>query len=284
MGTQTKAINRTSRKNKNKHVLPSVLIFISFLFLGSIHSTFAQTPSYSSRPFSDGEVLRYKVKWGFIRVGTVEITQQAVDSSFFPKYLVQLEAKSTKIKVVLHAHSPTNTDFMLEQSREKITVYKYDFPKNLILMEERQNGALVRRNGLSYNGDYYDLLGVIMMMRCLSASESRVVLPTIVDFRIKNTDLHFTDELEKIKVSAFNRPIQARRVEGKANWKGLADVSGPFKAWISDDDAAIPLKIKLKASLGSVSLELERIHRPDRRWTDENPRPAHVSSKEVLKQ
>ncbi len=173
---------------------------------------------------------------------------------------------------------------MLEQGREKITVYRYDFQKHLILMEKRQNGTLVRRIGLSYDGDYYDLLGVIMMMRCLSASESRIVLPTVVDFRIKNTDLYFTDELKKIRISAFNQPIQARRIRGKANWKGLADVSGPFNVWISDDEAAIPLKIKLKTSLGSVSLELERIHRSDWIWTDEDPRPAHVSSKEVLKQ
>lgn len=279
MGTQTKKIDSTASKNKNRRILPLAVAFISFLFLGSIHSTSVQTFSHNNTPFRDGEMLRYKVKWSFIRIGTVEITQQAVDSSFFPKYLVQLEAKSTKIKVILHSHSLTSTDFVLEQGRERITAYKYDFQKRLILMEKRENGTLVRRTGLSYESDYYDLLGVIMVMRCLSASEARLTLPTVVDFKIKNTDLHFTDELKKIKISAFNQPVQARRVRGNANWKGLADVSGPFNAWISADEAAIPLKIKLKASLGSVSLELERIHRPDWRWTDEKPRPVRVSSK-----
>ncbi len=269
---------------QKKHILPSALFFISFLFLGSIPSSSAQSLSYNSAPFRDGEVLRYKVKWSFIRVATVEITQQAVDSSFFPKYLVQLDAKSTRIKVVLHAHSPTNTNFILEQGREKITVYKYDFQKHLILMEARENGSLVRRSGLSHDSDYYDLLGVIMMMRCLAASESRVVLPTVVDFGVRNTDLLFTDEIKKIKVSAFKGPVQARRVDGKANWKGFGGVSGPFKGWISDDKAAIPLKIVLKASLGSVSLELERIHRPERTWTGGDPKAERVSSKEVLKQ
>lgn len=146
--------------------------------------------------------------------------------------------------------------------------YQYDFRRNLILMEARENGILVRRSGLSYEGSYYDVLDVIMMMRYLMASHSSVTLPTIVNFSIKDTDLNFTDEVKEIKVKALDRSVRARRVEGKAYWKAWAGVTGKFMWWFSDDKAAIPLKIYLKIFLGSVTLELEQLHRPYWVWSE----------------
>lgn len=261
---------------KNLRILGKVLILISFLFFGAWHLSPAIAVGYKSTPFKDGEVLRYRIKWGFIRLGTIEISQRSVDSSFSPLYLVQLEAKSIKFKVVLHPDLPTNSNFILEQNkgREIVTIYRYDPLGRLILMESRENGSLVRRSSLYYEDPYFDVLGVIMMMRCLSASGLSVTLPTIISFGIKDTDLKFTDEIKEIKVAALDRPIRARHVEGKAHWKAWAGITGPFNGWFSDDEAAIPLKIYFKIFLGSVKLELEDVHRPD--WVRAEKDPKHI--------
>lgn len=112
-----------------RNFLRRVLISVFLLSLGVVHSSQAQEILYRSTPFKDGEVLRYKVKWGIIRLGTVENSQQVIDSLFFPSYLIQLQAKSTKLKVFLFAHSPISYNFVLEKGKKKeaMAVYRYDF-------------------------------------------------------------------------------------------------------------------------------------------------------------
>lgn len=261
-------------------------MFVFFLFFGGVNLAPAQALLYKSTPFKDGEILRFKVKWGFIRVGTVEISQRIIEPSYPPWYLVQMRASSTEFKVVLHASSPTNSRFVLEKGKEKQTrtVYWYDSQQNLILMENWENGNLLRRTSHSYEDAYYDVLGLIMMMRCLLDSGGTVTLPTIVDSGLKDTDLNFTDVVKKIKVSAFERPVKARQVEGMAKWKAWAGLSGPFEGWFSDDEAAIPLKIRLRVSLGTITLELEQVHRPEWAGTDESPKLIENSTKEVSRQ
>lgn len=281
---------RIFRKNRlafiNQLILRKALISISVLLFGVWCPSPAKTIWYKNTPFKDGEVLLYKVKWGFIRLGTIEISQHIIDSSFSSRYLVQLQAKSTNFRVILNADSPTNSNFVLKQNKEKeiTTVYRCDPQEHLILMESWEEERLVRRSSFFYEDAYYDPLGVIMMMRCLSASGLSVTLPTIVDFGVKDTDLNFTEVVKEIKVSAFDQPLKARQVKGIANWKAWAGINGPFKGWFSDDEAAIPLKIYLKIFLGSVILELEKLHRPDWLGADKKLKQIHKTSKEVSTQ
>jgi hypothetical protein len=245
--------------------LRMILILNFFLFLGVMPLRPVQQMRYKRTPFKDGEVLRYKVKWSFIRIGTVEISQRIMGLSFSALYLVQLRAKSTTFKVFLDADSPTSMTFVVEQDKEKgnVKAYRYDRQNHLVLMETWQNRRLVQNTTLSYRDAYYDVLGLVMMMRCLSESGTSITLPTIVDSGIKKTYLTFSDEVKDIKVAAVGRAIQARQVRGIAGWKAWGGLSGPFEGWFSDDEAAIPLKIQVRISLGSITLELERIHRPD---------------------
>jgi len=130
-------------------------------------------------------------------------------------------------------------------------------------MGTRKNSVLIRQEDLTFNEDYYDVLGAIIMMRCLLSSGGHLTLPTIIDFAMKKTALYFTNEVKAIKVTAFDRPLKARLVVDMANWEAWTGISGPFSGWFSDDEAAIPLKIRLKIPLGRVTLELEHIRRPD---------------------
>lgn len=274
------------KKENKQGIIIRVLILNLSLFFGAVYLLRAQPLQYKRTPFKDGEVLLYKVKWGFIRLGTVKISQQIIEPSFSSKYMIQLRAKSTNFKSVLDADSPTNSNFFLEESKGKktITGYRYDGQRCLIIKETWENGSLAQRTSLFHEDAYFDVLGLIMMMRCLSASDISVTLPTIVDFTVKDTDLNFIDGIEEIKVSALDRPTQARRVEGNFKWKAWGGISGPFKGWFSNDEAAIPLKIHLNVSLGSICLELERFHRPDWVGPDVNPRFIQNASKEVSKQ
>jgi hypothetical protein len=254
------------KDNQNKQGFLRRILILNFLFfLGVISLSPVQKTRYKRTPFKDGEILSYKVKWGFIRIGTVEISQRIMNLSYSSLYLVQLRAKSSTFKVFLDADSPTSMSFVMEEDKQNgnVKAYLYDKQNHLVLMKTWQNKRLVQNTALSYQDAYYDLLDLMMMMRCLSESGASITLPTIVDSGIKKTYLTFSDDVKNIKVAAVERTIQARQVKGVAGWKAWGGLSGPFEGWFSDDEAAIPLKIQLRVSLGSITLELERVHRPD---------------------
>lgn len=113
---------------KNSLRFPGITFFLIFFsILGIWSPSSAQILGYKNTPFKDSEVLHYKVKWGFTRLGTVEISQKALEQFYYTKYLIQLNAKSTRFKVVLDTDSPTHSNFILEESGEKetTTVYWY---------------------------------------------------------------------------------------------------------------------------------------------------------------
>lgn len=227
--------------------------------------------------FVDEEWLRYKVKWGLIRLGSVEVTQQRIDTPQSPKYVVQIKAESRSLpfinlyfvnRSILDASKPVNEHFnlFLGRDHQSITTYSFDRANHKIYMVRTDNGNVVRHDTLSNIYIAYDAGGIFMMMRILSAYDTSAHLPTLSEFQLKGTDIVFSNKSKMLKVDAADAPISARYFEGTAHWVGSSwgGVSGPFNGWVSADEAAIPLKINMKIFLGSVTLELEKFRRPNR--------------------
>jgi hypothetical protein len=241
------------------------------------HASIAQSRSYNSTPFQAGEMLRYKVSWHFIRLGTMVIQQQLAEANDTSKFVVKMHAESDPslsfINVFfvnqsrLFSHSPTNIDHMLESGRAKKTrkLYRYDSASKCIVMETHVNGQITGRGSLAYDGAYYDAVGLFMLIRCLSGSGLAFSAPTISGMQLKHTELRFTNEVQELRTDALKQPVKGRRLEGKIGWvdKSSGGMTGAFNVWISDDDAAIPLKAEFKISLGAIALELEAFSRPE---------------------
>jgi len=215
--------------------------------------------------FQNGEVLRYKVKWGFIRLATIELSQKALGSSFPAQYEVLLKVKETQLKSTLNPSSLASQIFLQEEGGERTRrmTCRYEPDSGLIAMEEQVAGRVIARKTVPFEGVYVDLVGLIMAMRSFCSSAASVSLPTVVGFALGSTDLRFAADARPIKLEIFRQTVPARHMTGKTNWKALGGVSGPIEAWLSDDAAAVPLKIRLNSSLGRVTLELEAIQRLD---------------------
>lgn len=248
-----------------------LLIFITLIF--PIQYGFSQQVWFKSTAFHDGEYLKFKVKWGFIRLGSIEIFQQKINDTL-PLYQIEMRAKSQNLpfikvffinKGILNPYNPTIKNFQLRTGKENpnLTTYIFNSSEKNIYLKTVKNNKVIREDTLPCDESIYDALGIFMMMRCLSASGFQVNLKNIVDFDIKSTGLKFTSDIEEIKTDAFDTPLQAIRFEGQANFvgKAWAGVSGPFSGWVSYDQIAVPLKVKIKIFLGSISLELEEFVR-----------------------
>jgi len=110
---------------------------------------------------------------------------------------------------------------------------------------------------------YVEGPALFFFTRWKSVSRAVFHVPTLVDGNIAETRLDFRRKKERVEISAWADPIRTRKYEGFAAWKGAtsAGLSGEFTGWISDDDAAVPLRAEMKVLLGSIIIELERWQR-----------------------
>lgn len=233
----------------------------------------AQTERGTRRPLIAGEVLRYKVKWLLVRLGTVTIRQVPADSG---RVLVQMSVQSAQGLPFINVHFENQT--MVSERSQSLdeetihsvddptekTVYWHDWGTGQLMMVDSLRGKQTRRDSLSWEKECYDALGLLMYSRRFAASGISTSLPTLNDYKIAETEVSFANGTEQIEVDAFDTPRRCHLVSGMARWvgKSFAGMKGPFRGWITDDEAAIPLRAKVEIFLGSIVLELESYECP----------------------
>lgn len=251
---------------------------LGFLLLSSPAAAAAagSSAAYSPAPFRTGEVLRYKVKWGPIRLGTLEITQDRAQMADSGRYSLRLTGRSAKgvpflhvlfaDRAILDSRSPSNWIFTSEDSLipQGATTYRSDSSATRMSIVETLGGRVTKSLELPHADPLYDCLGLLMLIRGLSGSHQEVTAQTVVEKQVRNTRLSFTEETKDEQPDAFAAPIRLRRFEGHGEWlcKSCAGMTGKFGGWVTDDEAAIPVEISVKIGVGSVSIKLESFTRP----------------------
>ena len=235
----------------------------------------SQTLSAVRRPFAAGEVLHYKVKWSFLRLGTVTIRQARADSS---RYLVQMLVQSSPSlpfidvrflnQTYLTEVSQSLSEETVSSSKDPTekTVYRADRANGIIRMVDSLKGKQIRIDSLEWGSDCFDALGLLMFSRRMAGCDSTISLPTLNDYRIAQTNVTYGNETEEIEVAAFDGPVRCRKVTGNAQWvgKSFAGMKGPFRGWFSDDEYSIPVRASVEIFLGSIVLELESVDHPSK--------------------
>jgi len=267
-------------KRERKRIMNHVQIVIrgfwipaAFLLVLSDYSISQEVPG--NTPFSDGEVLQYKVRWNFIRLGTIVIHQDQVRGENEDKYLVRMVVRSSAglpfISVNFINEAILRTDVpSLEYVRvisgddsTHVSTFDYDEPRGTLIVVDSAQGSCLRRDSVRWRGPLYDALSLFMAARVLSKGRGKITLPTLNDYQIVQTDLEFTETEEEVEVSAFDKEIRCRYIKGNARWKGksFAGMTGAFRGWLTDDEAALPIRAEVGIFLGSIVLELESYRR-----------------------
>ncbi|MCU0412428.1 MAG: DUF3108 domain-containing protein [Bacteroidetes bacterium] len=233
----------------------------------------------STRPFQDGEFLRYKVRWSFIRIGTVEISQHLIPQEGCPEYFLRMRVQSAKGLPFINLHfvheAIVSTDPIAVRQE---TVYSGDDPnartsyqhfrdQDLVVVTDSVNGCLERQDTVRASGLAYEAMSLLMFARCHARSCDTVVLQTMVNSTLGLTRLCFSQQCEMLDAPAFNEELRCVRFDGTAEWVGsaFAGMSGGFIGWMSDDSGAVPIRAEVKIALGSIVLELESYERTG--WT-----------------
>ena len=241
----------------------------------------ARAADLSSTVFQPGEELVYKVKYGFVRLGTVTISTVRDNN-----------AKNGEYHIVWKMESNPSVPFFSLNEYDESVVDVADLMSQRFYGRSQRSGKNVETQFHYEAGDrkaYFsrkDLInnvfldnytidnvpayleGPSMLFYGRANSKSREVrkVPTMIDGKIGVTTLDFTKGRAYIDIDAVDH-VRTRKYEGDmSEAAGSVAVSGGFSVWVSDDDAAVPMRVQMQITVGSITLELEK-------WTRANWQP-----------
>jgi len=220
------------------------------------------------------EELVYEVKWTFVKLGTIRLKAQPNLSA-----VAYIDSYDGLPYVDLHAIQYTQMDSALfskatrsleKQEKEWAGLdYRYDLAGNRVIVDEirlQDPGAApshrAPKDTLKVTTfSFMDGLSIAYRARALVHTVATAEVPTVLYGKLGTTSFFFPGEHTTIELDAFDQPVRAIEVEGTTTVEGIFGMTGDFKGWFSDDEAAVPLKGRLKVLLGWVNVELVKWER-----------------------
>jgi len=234
----------------------------------AVTTCFAQTRKDILQP---GEELVYKAKYGFIKLGTAVLQTGAIASDgtfsahmrFWTADIPLLHAKTNVIDqfytddLTLHKYEE-HAEFGDEKNDKYST---YDRTAKTLTYSDEKETNVVKHN----IEPYVDALGLIYNMRAWSGAVGHKYQFLIhTKTGTKPVTVNFTNQFSDEEVPALDdKKVHTRILQGMMDLGGSAPLGadGSFTAYVSDDDAAVPVRIDVSIAIGSVSLVLEKIKR-----------------------
>ncbi|MEE9186630.1 MAG: DUF3108 domain-containing protein, partial [Bacteroidota bacterium] len=243
-------------------------------------STRAEGPSIANPVFQDGEWLRYKVKYGPFRLGSIEFhVQKLEDTKSQDRYRIDmvLDFRSSPFpgpryevnSNIVHPERLYSEVFISSRVADGDsirTTRRYDLNRGTCFIEDynRTKRKVISSTVLQGVGECFEAPSLWFFARSHAQTGGTYGIQNIVDTTVSVTTLRYKRVLSLLKIDAYEDPVRAREVTGVANWVGesFGGLSGEFRGWFSDDEASVPLRAHFKIFLGNVVLKLEEWHRP----------------------
>jgi hypothetical protein len=271
--------------NSKERMAPNISSFALYWYMqrnfkGMVHaaivmlivvSAFTNCSAQTRKNFlQPGEELVYKVKYGFVKLGTVIMQTGSMSDGtvsarmhFWTADIPFLHAKTTNNDQFyaddLCLHTLEEHDINGDD-KENITSTYDRATKTLHYADDKE------KNVVKHNVEPYDdALGVVFNMRSWSGAAGHkyiFLIHTVTG--VKPVTVNFSNEFSDEEVPALNdKKIHARVLHGTMDLGGSAPLGadGSFTAYVSDDAAAIPVRIDMSIAIGSISLVLDKIKR-----------------------
>jgi len=220
--------------------------------------------------FQSGEQLTYKVKYGFIKLGTLVIrTDGPVGSNrvqarmqFWTADVPFLDTKD-QIKDVIDSHYLNLIRFEEHSQNGDKKVNKvetYD-PSAKTLTYSDDNVS----NEVTNNIDpFEDALTLFFNLRAWSQSGASYSFPMRGRDGEKKVTARFTTQLsDQESPGTGDNAVKTRVIEGHADMGSSSPLgaNGAFTMYVTNDAAAIPVRIDMKIAVGSISIVLDKVTR-----------------------
>lgn len=245
---------------------------LALLTAGTGFATSNANAQSKNNVFEPGEELVYSVKFGFIKLGTMVVQTGSQTANGYSTRMQFATADVPFLNTKGDIRDVINTrNVYLENSNVKWTngdhttqkVLAYD-PSAKTLSYKDEDGTDVASNVEPFN----DVLSLLYNMRSWSGSGKSYYFPIRTKDGVHKVICNFTTKTSNQDVEALNdKTISTKVLEGHADMGDSSPLgmNGDFTAYISNDEAAIPVKIEMSLAIGSVTLELTKVKHQD--WT-----------------
>lgn len=220
-----------------------------------------------------GEQLTWKVRWSFIRLGTLKMSiEDTVRLNNQKLYRIRLLMDSNPVLIFVNIHNKYEclvdslfrpVVYMVNENNggdRNLLLYQFDYQKKQALMQvidADDTTKVVERKVIPLEHTLYDGISLTFFARGNAQPANRFKLYTFINDETGPLDMYFADKLETIKISAIDKKFKTVRVEGAFHIKGIAGVTGDYKGWFTADERRVPLKALMKVFIGNVVVELE---------------------------
>lgn len=227
-----------------------------------------------------GEELLYEVSYGFIPIGTIRLqVLENIEKNKIELHTVKCFIDSYNLPFVnLHYVMYSELDQNLwshyfwfgNTSDPKSTWFvEYDFDYSKKNIQAKHGNMQSKKIHLNFKDSisnlYQDGLSLFYFARQNINSNQNHSLPTYMNEKKFKTYINYFGQNSESKIDAINYPIATKYFNGNIEYKGIYGLTGNFEGWFSRDNAAIPIKAKMKVLIGSVNIELIKWQRKN--WT-----------------
>jgi hypothetical protein len=244
------------------------------LATGSIAATNVEAQAQTRKAvFQAGEELQYKVKFGFVKLGTVTIKTVGPNNQFGAgKMTTRMQFQTADVpflnaKSLITTVIDTNAMHLVhfeqkgqEGDNKEEKQMTYDKAKKTLTYTDDKIKGKVTNNVEPFN----DAITLLFNMRTWSQSGKRYSFAMRSRDGQNNVVCNFTNKISNQEVEAWDgKEIRTRVIQGQANMGDSAPLgaNGKFTAYVTDDAAAIPVKIDMNIAIGSITLELVKVKR-----------------------
>jgi hypothetical protein len=215
------------------------------------------------RTFGPGEELTYAVKFGPVRAGTARMTIVGIENvNGAPCYRIRSTVQSSKFFTsVFPVNDLTESWLDVEKmvSRRFVRIISEGtYRKNeAVQIDLTKNLAYYFPKGdtVSVTPGSQDVLSILYFARGLDLEVGQgVIIPSHVDRKNAPVELRVLKrETVNVPAGTFNCGV----VEPLLKTAGLFKQEGRLTLWVSDDDRRIPVIMKSKVKVGSITAVLE---------------------------
>ena len=221
--------------------------------------------------FQSGEELVYKVKFGFVKLGTVVIkTGDAAGPNRINAMLKFWTAEvpfldvHTQVTDVVDSHQICVTRFeehTKDGDKQRNQVFDYDESKQTMTY----SNDVVKNEVIPNIRPFSDALTLVFNMRSWAGSGQSYSFPMRSHEGESAVVCRFTKRTSMESCPALDdKEVKTVITEGQANMGEHAPLgaNGKFVVYTTNDAASIPIKIEMKIAVGSITLLLDKVRRP----------------------
>ncbi|MEX0720265.1 MAG: DUF3108 domain-containing protein [Balneolaceae bacterium] len=230
-----------------------------------------ENPPTTDELFSVKETFRYEVKYGFFKLGWVNVTllsDTMYNGSTHKHMLTEMKSNSGipfigKELDQFHSLFFVNEEGLpveslywkdnLDENKYEDIRYVFDREAGIVHYKEEDD----TRDTLALEEPATSGHVIFYFSRLFAGTEEGFKLPVYVTKKAGYISVENSPDAEERKYAAFEEPVMAYIMHGSTeNIEGPFGFSGDFRAWFLADDLRVPLEARVKVFLGNVIIKI----------------------------